>query len=311
MIEGWSWADSFYMVFITLSTVGFSEVHTLSAGGRLWTVLLIVGGVGAMGYLVARLFEAIMEGSLHGLRRQRRMQKHIESVVGHTIICGFGRVGRQVVRDFVQNGSDIVVVDAADTSEELKRLSIPHIIGRAEDEEVLLAAGIERAAVLVSAVDSDTVNVFITLTARQLNPKLRIIARASDSDTAKKLQLVGAERVVSPFVASGRRMAHLALRPQAVEFFDVLSDPVQGLRVEMLEIEIGPESKLAGRTLRDVDLRRSTGTIAVALRSEGSIHVNPDPDARMEVGARLVAMGTAEQCAKLEALNQPDAPVSS
>ncbi len=304
VIEGWGWIDSFYMVFITLSTVGFSEVHPLSSAGQLWTLVLIIGGVGTIGYLVARLFEVLMEGSLNGLRRYRQMRKYIESVEGHTIICGFGRVGRQVVSDFLKAQKSIVVVDAADTSEDLAALDVPHVIGSAQDESVLIEAGIERAAGLVSAVDSDTVNVFITLTARQLNPDLRIIARASNNDTAKKLKLVGAERVVSPYIASGRRMAHLALRPQAVDFFDVLSDPVRELQVEMHEIEIGADSQLAGRTLRDVDLRRTTGTIAVALRNGGEIEVNPDPDARMEVGCRLVAMGTAEQCSKLEALNQ-------
>lgn len=307
LIEGWSWGESFYMVFITLSTVGFSEVEPLSAVGRIWTVMLIVAGVGTIGYLVAGVFELLMEGSIYGFRRQKRMENLIAQLLGHTIICGYGRVGRQVVKDFQAAGKEIVVVDAIDPEGRLEAQGIPHVVGKAESESTLQAAGIERAAGIVAAVDSDTENVFITLTARQLNPEIRVIARASDSDTARKLKLVGAERVVSPYVASGKRMAHLALRPHAVDFFDVLSDPLRELQVEMHEIEITAGSQLAGRTLRDLDLRGTTGTIAVALRTGTHTALNPDPDVRMEVGSRLVAMGTAEQCARLEELNQPQA----
>ena len=303
-IEGWTWAESFYMVFITLSTVGFSEVHPLSPMGRLWTIFLVVGGVTLVGFTAARAIELLTEGSLYGYRRQRRMNKRIASLRDHFVVCGFGRVGRQVVDNFLATGRPIVVVDRDEqNAESLRERDIPHVVGNAEDESVLREAGIERAAGLVSAVDSDTENVFITLSARQLNPNLRVIARASNQATARKLELVGAERVVSPYVASGRRMAHLALRPHAVDFFDVLSDPLDGLKVEVHEMEIAAESRLAGRSLREIDLRRSTGVIVVALRKGGEIQLNPDPDAVLDPGSRLLALGTVEQCARLSELN--------
>jgi voltage-gated potassium channel len=302
-LEGWSWGDSFYMVFITLSTVGFSEVHPLSHVGRVWTIFLVVGGVTAIGYIAARAIEFLTEGSLRGYRRLRRMQKRIENMQDHYIICGYGRVGRQVVNDFLAANASVGVVDQQDRDDILKDQDIPHVIGNAESEATLETAGIERASGLVACVDSDTENVFITLTARQLNPRLRVIARSSNNETARKLRLVGAEHVVSPYLASGRRMAQLALRPHTVDFFDVLSDPLQKLGVEMQEFAIEPAGKLAGRSLRELDLRRSTGVIVVALRHADDIELNPDPDAVLDPGSRLITMGTADQCASLAAMN--------
>ena len=306
LLEGWSWEDSYYMVFITLSTVGFQEVHELSGPGRIWTIFLVVSGVTLVGYSAARAIELLTEGSLHGYRRQRRMESELRSMQDHFIICGFGRVGRQVAEDFLAAGRPIVVIDAHIEEPQIDDAIIPHVFGNAEEEAVLMQAGIERAAGLVAAVDSDTENVFITLTAKQLNPSIRVIARASTVETARKLELVGAEKVVSPYLASGRRMAHLALRPSTVDFFDVLSDPLQELRVEVQEVAIDEDSPLAGRSLREIDLRRSTGMIVVALRVGEHIELNPDPDAVLVRGSRLLAMGTSEQCARLEALTHND-----
>jgi voltage-gated potassium channel len=304
IIEGWTWADCFYMVFITLSTVGFSEVHPLSTEGRVWTILLVVVGVGTLGFLAGRAIELVTEGSLHGYRRRRRMESRIQSITGHYIICGYGRVGRQVVADFEAARRPFVVIDREDSTGELRARNIPHLMGNAEEESVLRAAGIERAAGLVAAVDSDTENVFITLTAKVLNPSLRVIARASNAETARKLELVGAERVVSPYVASGKRMAHMALRPHAVDFFDLVSTPLQELSVEMQELEISAEGGLAGRSLRELDLRRSTGIIVVALRNEDKVQLNPDPDAVLKPGGRMTVLGTSEQCGRLQELNR-------
>ncbi len=302
--EGWSWSDSFYMVFITLSTVGFSEVHPLDAIGRLWTILLVLLGVTLVGYTATRVAELVTEGSLHGYRRQRRMQKEISQLQGHFIVCGFGRVGQQVVRDFQAAGQAIVVIDRDDSAERLSGAGLLYVVGNAEDEETLRSAGIDRARGLVAAVDSDTENVFITLTAKQMNPRLRVIARASEEPTGRKLELVGAERVVSPYVASGRRMAHLALRPRAVDFFDRLSDPFSGLQVEVHEVEIEEGSPFAGRSLKEIDLRRTSGVVVVALRIGGQIELNPDPDRILEVGSALLAIGTPEQCSKLEQMGR-------
>ncbi len=302
-LEGWSWSDSFYMVFITLSTVGFSEVHPLGPAGRAWTIFLVVSGVTLVGYTATRAIEFFTDVDLIENRRRKRMNKRIEQLHDHYVVCGFGRVGQQVVEHFLAAGQQVVVIDREDREGRLEAGDVPYVLGDAENESSLEQAGIERAAGLVAAVDSDTENVFITLTARQLNPRLRVIGRASNTETARKLQLVGAERVVSPYVASGRRMAHLALRPHAVDFFDVLSDPLQGLNVEVHEMEIGTDSPLAGRSMKDSDLRRSTGVIVVALRRAGEIELNPDPDRVLEPGSHLIALGTADQIGRLHALN--------
>jgi voltage-gated potassium channel len=300
LIEGWPWLDSVYMVIITLSTVGFGEVHELTPAGRVWTILILVSGVALVGYTAARGIEFFAEGTFHGYRRSRKMQKQIDQMRDHFIVCGWGRVGRQVTEDLLRSDHPIVVVEREDAEGTLDASGIPYVQGNAEQEVVLQTAGIERARVLIACVDSDTENVFITLTARQMNPSLRVIARASDPEAARKLQLVGAERVVSPYLASGRRMSHLALRPQAVDFFDTLSDPLEDIGVEMHEVEIAEASLIAGKTLRDLDLRRNTGVIVVALRQNGQIQLNPDPDATIGPGSALLALGTGKQCSALE-----------
>jgi voltage-gated potassium channel len=300
LIEGWTWLDSVYMVVITLSTVGFGEVHDLSTAGRVWTIFVLVGGVSLVGYTAARSIEFFTEGTFHGYRRSRRMQKQIDQMRDHFIVCGWGRVGRQVTDDLSRSSYPIVVIERDDPDGTLATSGIPFVQGNAEQESVLAMAGIDRARVLIACVDGDTQNVFITLTARQMNPKLRIIARASDPDSARKLQLVGAERVVSPYLASGRRMSHLAIRPQAVDFFDTLSDPLEHIGVEMHEVTITGESPVAGRSLKELDLRRNTGVIVVALRAGGHIQLNPDPDAVIDPGSSLLALGTARQCGALE-----------
>jgi len=299
-IEGWPWLDSIYMVIITLSTVGFGEVHEMSPAGRVWTIFVLIAGVSLVGYTAARSIEFFTEGTFHGYRRSRNMQRQIDQMRDHVIVCGWGRVGRQVTEDLTRSEQHIVVIERDDPEGTLDASGIPFVHGNAEQESVLAQAGIDRASVLIACVDGDTQNVFITLTARQMNPKLRIIARSSDPETARKLQLVGAERVVSPYLASGRRMSHLALRPQAVDFFDTLSDPLEDIGVEMHEVSIPEVSPVAGQSLKELDLRRNTGVIVVALRTAGQIQLNPDPDAVIAPGASMIALGTAKQCGALE-----------
>jgi voltage-gated potassium channel len=230
------------------------------------------------------------------------MNQRIAKMQRHTILCGFGRVGRQIAEDLQQAGIEFVVIDRQDESGELARGVIPHIIGAAELEEILLAAGIGQARVLISAVDSDTENVFIALSARDLNSTIRIIARASNSETVRKLELVGADRVVSPYTTSGRRMAHLALHPAATDVFDVLGGPLGGLSVELQQLELRG-GELVGRSLSELDLRRRSGALVVALATEGRLEMNPDPGRRLRAGDVLTVLGTEEQCLKLHEMN--------
>jgi voltage-gated potassium channel len=303
IIEAWNWPDSFYMVFITMSTVGFHEVHEMSQMGRLWTVFIVVGGVGAVGYTAASVVELLLEGHLYGLRRRRRMDKQIATMHDHIIVCGFGRVGRQIAEDLSSAERDFVLIEREDEAGNLAQSGYPHVLGSAESEATLKAAGIDRARTLIAAVDGDTENVFVTLTARVLNPSIRIVARASDDDAVRKLKLVGAERVISPYSTSGRRMAHLALLPTASDVFELIADPVRELSVQVQRIEVQADGKMAGSTISALDLRRQSGALVVALSSGDNMAWNPDPGRQLQAGDLLTILGSAEQCEKVHVLN--------
>lgn len=307
LIESWSWGDSVYMVFITLSTVGFREVHPLSDGGRIWTAVIVAGGLGSIGYTAASVAELFVDGHFYQLRRRHRMEKRIASMRDHIIVCGFGRVGQQTAADLRAAGREFVVIDLQDEQGELANSDIPYILGSAESEATLQSAGIDHARTLITAVDSDTENVFVTLTARVLNPNIRVIARASDEDAVRKLKLVGAERVISPYSTSGRRMAYLALLPAADDVFEVIADPSQELAVQVQRIEIADQSEFADRSLAEVDLRRRSGALVVALRRDDEIEWNPDPARVLHSGDVLTILGSDDQCRKMHELNSPRA----
>jgi voltage-gated potassium channel len=302
-IEAWSWPDSFYMVFITMSTVGFQEVHDMTPMGRLWTVFIVIGGVGSLGYTAASVLELLLEGHIYGLRRRRRMDNQIANMRDHIIVCGYGRVGHQIAEDLTSAKRAFVLIEREDEAGDLAQSSYPHILGSAESESVLKSAGIDRARTLIAAVDGDTENVFVTLTARVLNPSIRIVARASDDDAVRKLKLVGAERVISPYSTSGRRMAHLALLPTASDVFELIADPVHELSVQVQRIEVQSGGKMAGSTISDLDLRRQSGALVVALSSADEMAWNPDPGRQLRAGDLLTILGSAEQCEKIHALN--------
>lgn len=303
IIEGWSWFDSIYMVFITMSTVGFKEVHEMSQLGRIWTVFIVVGGVGTLGYTAASVVELLLEGHLYGLRRRRRMDKQISSMRDHIIICGYGRVGQQIAEDLASAKRDFVVIEREEEAGGLSNSGHPYLIGSAESEAVLKQAGIGKARTLIAAVDGDTENVFVTLTARVLNPAVRIIARASDDDAIRKLKLVGAERVISPYSTSGRRMAHLAMIPSASDVFELIADPIHELAVQLQRIEVRDAGQMAGKTISDLDLRQQSGALVVALSSGEEMVWNPDPRRHLKAGDLLTILGSAEQCEKIHALN--------
>ena len=208
LLESFTVLEALYMVIITLSTVGYGEVRELSTAGRILTLCLIVGGVGTVGFVLGRLLDFMMERRVGGSARRRKMQKILGELRDHFIICGFGRVGRQITEEFREHGVPFAVIDNNPESiEELAMSEIPHVAGEVANDDILEEAGIRRAKGLVAAVDSDAENVFVTLTARVLNPSLFIVARASEPETEAKLKKAGANRVVSPYVIGGRRMA--------------------------------------------------------------------------------------------------------
>jgi voltage-gated potassium channel len=304
-IEKWNLLDSVYMVVLTLSTVGFQEVHPLSPGGRLFTIFIIVGGVGSAIYAAGQIVEIIVAGEMTGYRKRRNMDKTIREMKGHYVICGFGRVGHQVAQAFESWHVPFLVIDPKKESfDELESKGVPVLIGDATDDAVLTAAGISRAKGLIACSDSDVANVYITLSARQLNASLNIVARASLKDTEKKLTMAGANRVISPYFISGVRMAAMATQPVAVDFLDIVTH--NGLvDFSLFQITIPTGSPLHGKTIAEADIRNTSGALVLAIRkSDGSFDLHPKETSKIDRGDVLVVLGTQEQFDSLQRMVQ-------
>jgi voltage-gated potassium channel len=281
-IMGFTLLDALYQTVNTISTVGFREVHPLSSNGKVFTILLILGGVGAALYAFTVLFETILEGQLNDLLGRRRMQHNIASMRDHVIICGWGRVGRSIGAEVLATEQHVVVVDLNPSDVDHPGCSV--VVGDAADDEVLRSAGIERATALVAAVENDAANSFIVLSARALRPDLFIVARARSTDSERKLLRAGADRVVNPQSIGGARMAAFVLRPHVAEFVDVVMHE-RNVEFRLEEVVICDGSPIADTSLRDAHLRDQTGAMVLALRdADGSFHTNPPPDTVMRVG---------------------------
>ncbi len=301
LIGGWSLLDSAYMVVITLFTIGFNEVHPLSPGGRIFTMFIIVSGVGTAIYAAGRAVEIIVEGEMTGYRKRKRMNNKLREMKRHYIICGFGRVGHQVAQAFENSKVDYVVIDTkSESTEQLEAKGTPFIIGDATSDEVLIAAGIKTAKGLVACSDSDVNNVYVTLSARALNPDLRIVARAGQRDTEKKLKMAGADRVISPYFISGMRMAALATRPVTTDFLDMVTHGGQ-VEFSLHEIAISEHSPIVGKSLEQADIRGKSGALVLAIReADESFNLQPRASSKIEKGSILVVLGTQQQIDDLE-----------
>lgn len=265
LLEGWDLIESLYMTVITLSTVGFSEVRPLSQVGRLFTTGLIVAGVGAVTYLFASISQYIVSGELTGSLRKARMQQRIDDLSGHYVICGYGRVGQQVQVDLESKGKECVLVEA---SEDALKEAPPRtlvVVGDAADDDVLLRAGIERAAGLVAATGDDATNLFVALSAHTLNLDLPIVARANDPATEPKLIRAGATHVISPYTLSGRRIARQLLYPSVTDFLDVVMHS-GGLELWLEECHVAAGSDLHNKTAHEAEVRTLTGANVLAVR---------------------------------------------
>lgn len=290
IIERWSFLDALYMTMTTLTTVGFGEVHPLDSAGRVFTIVLLVLGVGLVAVLLGVLAHLVQEGALGERGRRRRMQKRIDDLKDHFIICAYGRVGRTVAREFEADGIDFVVIDRdAELEDEMLRDGVIYLIDDPARESVLISAGVERARGVVSAVDDDAQNLYITLTAKASKPDVYIVARASEEATAERLYTAGADRVISPYVSSGRHMALLALRPQVVDYLEVESEKAGALRLEELVIE--EDSDFIGRSLSDVV---PDGSCLVLRRESGDTFTNPDSATRVQKGDLLILLADPE-----------------
>jgi len=301
LIESWSFLDSLYMVIITLFTVGFQEVHALSPLGKLFTIVIIVAGVGVAVYAGTQLVEIIIEGEILGYSRRRKMDKKIKDMKNHYIICGYGRTGHQVGAEFDAARVPYVVVDRKQGIEEqLGPRNIPYIVGDITSDENLIKAGIKAARGLITTADSDVANLYVTLSARVLNPNLYIVARASEIETENKLVMAGANRVIAPYYISGKRMAALATRPVTSDFLDMVMHG-ESLEFSLNEVTIPNGSPLINKSISEAEIRHKSGALVLAIRrADGSFDLQPDSSSPIEKGDTFVVIGTQEQAVELD-----------
>ena len=290
-VEGWGFVDSFYMMVITLSTVGFGEIHPLSERARLLTALVIVCGVGNFAFIVSSFTRMLVDGHLQNLLWRRKVQKRIDKLENHFIVCGYGRIGNVVVQEILKVSQDVVVVEAKPSLvEKLKREGIMHIAGDATNDKLLIDAGLKRAKSIVSALTDEAANVYVTLTARQLNPAISIVARANDASHITRLEFAGADKVVLPHLIGGVRMAHSVLRPTVTDFLDLA---VRGqIDLQLEQLLISPTSVFVGKNIMDSNIRRDFDLIIVAIkRATGELVFNPGPKEQLCAGDTLITLG--------------------
>ena len=296
LIEGWPWTDSVYMTVITISTVGFGEIRPLSPIGRVYTGGLIVLGVSTTAYAISTLADVIVAGEFRSLIWRRRMQNRIDKMTGHFIVCGYGRVGEQVVNELLSNNVPLVVVEIrANLVPELENLGVFPVEGNATEDTVLIRAGIERAAGICCCLPNDSDNVYVALTARSLSSELTIISRANSHESERKLQIAGVNHVINPYVTSGRRMARQLIHPNILEFMDVVMHRDE-VDILIEDIGVGERSSLRDQTISDTEVRRRIGANILAVRRpDGETFVNPGVEFSLRAGDTLIALGTPEQ----------------
>lgn len=290
IIERWSFLDALFMTITTVTTVGYREVRPLDNEGRVFTIFLVVFGVGTAFYLLTTFVALVIEGDLGAALGTTRMKNRIDQLSDHYILCGFGRVGEEIAREFVERGIAFVVVE--NNTEAIERAGEAGFLlieGDAASDEVLTAAGVLRARTLLAASDSDSGNTYITLTAKALNPRVFVVARAGKRESEARVQRAGADRVISPYAISGRRMALSAIQPNIVDFIDTLAVGRDSEQI-LAEIEVSADSGLPGLYIRHV-LEGSRMTILGVQRAGGELIVGPREDVRLEEGDRLMVVG--------------------
>ncbi len=299
LFQSYSFIEALYMTIITLSTVGFGEVHPLDTRGRIFTMILILMGVSFVAFSVAYFSQILLDGNLLATYRRRRLEKKLYQMENHFIVCGYGQMGQIIVDELHKHKLPVVIIDPDESAlAKLREKNFLHIAGDATDEDNLISAGIHRARGLVSVVTKDSENVFIVLTARDLNKKLLIFARAGSTGTDKRLLKAGANRVVAPYAIGAARIAHNILRPTVTDFID-LAMSGEGMELGMEEICIPANSKLAGMELMASGLRGNYDLIVVAIkRAEGKMIFNPPSQEVLRAGDTLVVIGAVENLSR-------------
>jgi voltage-gated potassium channel len=304
--DDYSLFDGLYMTIITLSTIGYGETRELTTEGRAFTICLILGGVFGFAYCASEIIRSIVSGELAAFWGRQQMERALAHLHDHIIVCGYGRMGKLVCKEFSRLNKRFVVIDIS--ADDLAGFEMPGgiaLVGDATSDDVLRHAGIERAYSFVTVMASDSDNLFATMSARLLNPKVTIVARVEDAQSEAKLVRAGANRVVSPYVIGGTRVAHAVLKPTVVDFVE-LTTGTEHIELQLEEARIAPHSPLVGRTLKESRLRAEHQVIIVGIKkTSGHMLFNPPSQTIIESNDIVVAMGSRAQLAALALLANP------
>ncbi len=298
LIEGWNLFDSFYMTLITMTTIGYTEVHSLSKAGRSFNISLIIFGVGVVAYTANNLIRFVLEGEIQKAMGRRKVEKRIQNMKEHYIVCGYGRMGSIICRELKSNKVPFVVIEKEPVVLDADDDTLI-IAGDATKDDLLKEANIDAAKGLISVLSSDADNLYVVLSARGLNAGLQIVVRAGDEDAELKLLRAGADRVVSPYHIGGLSMAHSVLKPSVVEFIEVATRG-GNLNLQMEEIVVRQGSKYVGLKLDESNIGRDLDIIIVAIKKAEGMNVNPPSKTIVEAGDTLIALGEWDKLAILE-----------
>jgi voltage-gated potassium channel len=301
ILEKWHFLDALYMTVITITTVGYGEVERVSEAGRVFTIFVIFSGMGIIAYILGIAAQAMVDFQVRSLIGRTKLGLRMRSIKNHYVVCGFGRIGKIICRELKVKKIPMVVIDShPDTKQLLENEDVPYINDDATSEDVLMEAGIERAKGLISVVASDADNLFITMSARGLNPNLYILARADEEQTEKKLLRAGANKVVMPYLIGGRKMAQTITKPAVTDFLEFTVHG-RGIGLEMEQLMVGEKSKLNGLPLIESGIRQDMDVIIVAIqKKEGEMKFNPSSQTRIEAGDILISLGKSDDLEKLK-----------
>jgi len=296
IIENWNFFDSFYMTVITITTVGFGEIHPLSSVGRIFTSFLILGTFGTFAYLISTITSLIASGELGRNIKKYKLIDQINVMENHVVVCGLGRVGIQVANDLKFAGFKVIVIEEKTEGKQDLLNSFPSVSGDATRDEILNQANIEKARSLIACLPNDADNLFIVLTAKAINPNLQIISRASQRSSVAKIKMAGAHHVIMPDSIGGTHMASIVSTPEVIEFLDQIRlEGQHGANIEGISFDQLPE-KYRGKTLLELDLKKQTGATIVGFKSnDGTYAINPEESTRIEEKSTLFVLGNAQQ----------------
>jgi voltage-gated potassium channel len=300
LIEHWPFLESLYMTIITLSTVGFEEVHQLSPKGEVFTICLIFIGIGVVAYAIGSVAQFMVEGHIKKILERRAMQKKIDKLRGHYIVCGYGRVGKGVCEELKRENRPLVVIERApEVIAEIEKQGLLYVQGEATEDEVLLKAGVKQAAGLLAVLGSDADNVYVVLTARELNPNIQIVARADKEEAVSKLKRAGANKIIPLYTIAARKIACTLTRPLVTDFIELAV--YQGVDLQLEEVPVGPQAQIKDVSLRQSGLREKFDIIVVAIKkAKGEMVFNPPSEAIIQSGDILIVLGKSDKLKELE-----------